>query len=40
VELPPQDVSGAGLVVAAAPAIAEQLLAALRRFGGLDPILD
>jgi myo-inositol-1(or 4)-monophosphatase len=40
VELPPPDVSGAGLVVAAAPAIAEQLLAALRRFGGLDPILD
>jgi myo-inositol-1(or 4)-monophosphatase len=33
-------VSGAGVVVAAAPGVAEQLLDALRRFGGLDPILD
>jgi myo-inositol-1(or 4)-monophosphatase len=40
VVLPPRDVSGAGLVVAAAPGVAEQLLEALRRFGGLDPILD
>ncbi|SPM43409.1 Archaeal fructose-1,6-bisphosphatase or related enzyme of inositol monophosphatase family, partial [Mycobacterium numidiamassiliense] len=30
----------AGLVVAAAPGIADQLLAALREFDGLDPILD
>jgi myo-inositol-1(or 4)-monophosphatase len=32
--------SGAGLVVAAAPGIADELLAALERFNGLDPILD
>jgi len=30
----------AGLVVAAAPGIADQLLAALERFNGLEPILD
>lgn len=33
-------VGSAGLVVAAAPGIADQLLAALQSFGGLDPILD
>ena len=33
-------VGGAGLVVAAAPGIADQLLAALERFNGLAPILD
>jgi myo-inositol-1(or 4)-monophosphatase len=38
--LPPQNVSGAGLVMAAAPGIADELLAALERFNGLDPILD
>lgn len=38
VVLPPPDVSGAGVVVAAAPGIADQLLAALQRFGGLEPI--
>ncbi|MBW0017902.1 MAG: inositol monophosphatase [Mycobacterium sp.] len=32
--------AGAGLVVAAAPGIADQLLAALDQFNGLDPILD
>lgn len=31
---------GGGLVVAAAPEIAEELLAVLERFNGLDPILD
>lgn len=40
VVLPPGDVDGAGLVMAAAPGIADQLLAALERFNGLDPILD
>ncbi len=40
VVLPPRDVDGAGLVVAAAPGIADALLAALQRFNGLDPILD
>jgi myo-inositol-1(or 4)-monophosphatase len=30
----------AGLVVAAAPGIADELLAALQRFGGLDPLQD
>lgn len=42
VVLPPPDVpaGGAGLVVAAAPGIADQLLAALKEFNGLDPILD
>lgn len=40
--LPPADgpVGGAGLVVAAAPGIADALLTALQRFNGLDPILD
>jgi myo-inositol-1(or 4)-monophosphatase len=40
VVLPARDVNGAGLVVAAAPGIADELLAALERFNGLDPILD
>jgi len=40
VVLPPPNVNGAGLVVAAAPGIADELLAALDRFGGLGPILD
>ncbi len=40
VSLPAQDVNGAGLVVAAAPGIADELLAVLERFDGLDPILD
>jgi myo-inositol-1(or 4)-monophosphatase len=40
VVLPPPDVDGAGLVMAAAPGIADELLAALERFNGLDPILD
>lgn len=31
---------GAGLVVAAAPGIADELLAALQRFNGLEPIPD
>ncbi|OBA59142.1 inositol monophosphatase [Mycobacterium sp. 1100029.7] len=40
VVVPPPDgaVGGAGLVIAAAPAIADELLAALHRFGGLKPI--
>jgi myo-inositol-1(or 4)-monophosphatase len=38
--LPAPDASGAGLVVAAAPGIADELLAELKRWGGLDPILD
>ena len=38
--VPAPDVTGAGLVVAAAPGIADELLAALNRFNGLDPILD
>ncbi|OBG23232.1 inositol monophosphatase [Mycobacterium sp. 852002-51057_SCH5723018] len=40
--VPPPDgaVGGAGLVVAAAPGIADELLAALKRFNGLDPIAD
>ncbi len=38
--LPAQDVNGAGLVLAAAPGIADELLAVLERFNGLDPILD
>jgi myo-inositol-1(or 4)-monophosphatase len=38
--LPSRYGSGAGLVVAAAPGIADQLWAALQRFNGLDPILD
>ncbi|SPM37400.1 Archaeal fructose-1,6-bisphosphatase or related enzyme of inositol monophosphatase family, partial [Mycobacterium rhizamassiliense] len=37
----PDGVAGAaGLVLAAAPGIADQLLAALREFGGLEPIPD
>jgi myo-inositol-1(or 4)-monophosphatase len=41
VVLPPSDKGGgAGLVVAAAPGIADELLAALKRFNGLDPIPD
>jgi len=38
--VPPPDVNGAGLVLAAAPGIADELLAVLERFNGLDPILD
>lgn len=38
--VPARDVTGAGLVMAAAPGIADELLAALNRFSGLDPILD
>ena len=38
--LPAPDVGGAGLVVAAAPGIADELLAALKQFNGLEPILD
>ena len=38
--LPPPEIDGAGLVLAAAPGIAEQLLAALDEIDGLDPILD
>jgi myo-inositol-1(or 4)-monophosphatase len=33
-------VGGAGLVVAAAPGIADELVAALKRFNGLEPIPD
>jgi myo-inositol-1(or 4)-monophosphatase len=33
-------VGSAGLVVAAAPGIADQLLAALQSFDGLEPILE
>ncbi len=40
VSLPPRDVDGAGLVLAAAPGIADDLLAALDEIDGLDPILD
>lgn len=40
VVLPAPNVDGAGLVVAAAPGIADELLAALERFDGLEPILD
>ncbi|MHA7650534.1 inositol monophosphatase family protein [Mycobacterium sp. ML4] len=36
--LPPPDADGAGLVVAAAPGIADSLLTALGRAGALDPI--
>jgi len=36
--LPAPDVSGAGVVVAAAPGIAESLLLALRRAGALEPL--
>lgn len=38
--LPAPNVAGAGLVVAAAPGIAEELLVTLERFNGLKPILD
>jgi len=40
VSLPSRYGSGAGLVVAAAPGIADELWSALQRFNGLDPILD
>lgn len=40
VVLPAANTEGAGVVVAAAPGIADQLLAALKQAGGLDPILD
>lgn len=40
VTLPPPDIEGAGLVLAAAPGIADALLAALNEVDGLDPILD
>lgn len=40
VVVPPADATGAGLVLAAAPGIADELLAVLERFNGLDPILD
>lgn len=40
VVLPSPDVPGAGIVVAAAPGVADELLAALERFDGLEPIAD
>jgi myo-inositol-1(or 4)-monophosphatase len=40
VSLPARDIEGAGLVLAAAPGIADELLAALDEIDGLDPILD
>jgi myo-inositol-1(or 4)-monophosphatase len=40
VSLPANDIEGAGLVLAAAPGIADELLAALDEIDGLDPILD
>lgn len=40
VSLPAPDVAGAGLVLAAAPGIADELLGVLDRFNGLDPIPD
>lgn len=40
VPAPDGPAGGAGLVVAAAPGIADELLAALRRFNGLEPIPD
>jgi myo-inositol-1(or 4)-monophosphatase len=40
VVLPAPDARGAGVLVAAAPGIADELLAALDRCGGLDPIPD
>jgi myo-inositol-1(or 4)-monophosphatase len=38
--LPPHNIDGAGLVFVAAPGIADELLAALDRFNGLEPIPD
>lgn len=38
--LPAPDVAGAGLVLAAAPGIADELVAVLKQFDGLDPIPD
>lgn len=38
--LPAPDAPGAGLVLAAAPGIADELVAVLKQFDGLDPILD
>lgn len=38
--LPPREIDGAGLVLAAAPGIADELAAVLNDFNGLDPILD
>ena len=40
VVLPGPEVNGAGLTVAAAPGVADALLAALERFDGLAPITD
>ncbi|WP_406816234.1 inositol monophosphatase family protein [Mycobacterium sp. M23085] len=40
VVLPAPGTNGAGLALAAAPGIADELLAVLERFDGLDPILD
>lgn len=40
VVLPAPGTAGAGLALAAAPGIADELLAVLERFDGLDPILD
>ncbi|OBK34590.1 inositol monophosphatase [Mycobacterium sp. 1165196.3] len=40
VVLPAPGAAGAGLALAAAPGIADELLAVLERFNGLDPILD
>lgn len=40
VVLPAPGVIGAGLALAAAPGIADELLAVLERFNGVDPILD
>jgi len=40
VVLPAPGVTGAGLALAAAPGIADELLAVLERFDGVDPILD
>ncbi|OBH55465.1 inositol monophosphatase family protein [Mycobacterium sp. E2479] len=40
VVLPAPGVAGAGLALAAAPGIADELLAVLERFNGTDPILD
>ena len=40
VVLPAAGVTGAGLALAAAPGIADELLAVLERFNGVNPILD